>query len=193
MNQRQIIKIEQGEGTTLVGKLFLTPKQRKLLIKWGLLSLSFLFLQVLQDVVFSQVRIFGGCPDIVPAWLLLVCLTQNADAGALYVLGCCTFRCLCGVALGPVSLAALVFSGVILSAMRRSNLWGEVRSVLVCCWMALLAHQLLLFGLGIFLGHTAWTKLLDALGGCLGAWIAVPVLYPAARALGKIGGQGWNE
>lgn len=193
MNQRQIIKTEQGEGTSLIGKLVLTPIQRKVVLKWALFSLSFLFLQVLQDVVFSRIRILGGCPDIVPAWLLLVCLTQNPDAGALYVLGCCTFRCLCGAALGPVSLAVLVFAGVLLNAMRRSNLWGEVRSVMVCCWIALLAHQLLLFGLGLFLGHTVWDRLLATLGGCFGAWAAVPILYPVARALGKIGGQGWNE
>ncbi len=193
MNERQIIKTEQGDGTTLVGKLFLTPTQRKLLLKWGLFALSFLLLQVLQDVVFSRTKLLGGCPDIVPAWLLLVCFTQNTAPGALFVLGCCTFRCLCGAALGPVSLGVLVFAGIFLSALRSTSLWGQVRSLFFCCWAALLAHQLLLFALGVFLGHTTMGKLLSALGGCLGAWLAVPVLYPVAQAIGKIGGQVWKE
>lgn len=193
MNERQIIKTEQGDGTTLVGKLFLTPTQRKILTKWGLFTLTFLLLQVFQDVVFSRIKILGGCPDIVPAWLLLVCFTQNTAPGAMFVLGCCAFRCLCGAALGPVSLGVLVFAGIFLSALRRTSLWGDVRSVFFCCWAALLGHQLLLFGLGVFLGHTTMGKLLPALGGCLGAWLAVPVLYPVARGIGKIGGQVWKE
>ena len=61
MNKRLLSKLEQGEGTTLMGKLFLTPRQRQTVLKWFLFSLVYLALQVLQDVVFSRVQVLGGC------------------------------------------------------------------------------------------------------------------------------------
>ena len=60
MNKRLLSKLEQGEGTTLMGKLFLTPRQRQTVLKWFLFSLVYLALQVLQDVVFSRVQVLGG-------------------------------------------------------------------------------------------------------------------------------------
>ena len=84
MNKRLLSKLEQGEGTTLMGKLFLTPRQRQTVLKWFLFSLVYLALQVLQDVVFSRVQVLGGCPDLVPGYLLLVCLTQGPGSGGLF-------------------------------------------------------------------------------------------------------------
>ena len=104
MNKRLLSKLEQGEGTTLMGKLFLTPRQRQTVLKWFLFSLVYLALQVLQDVVFSRVQVLGGCPDLVPGYLLLVCLTQGPGSGGLFALLAGVFRCLSGAVLGPVSL-----------------------------------------------------------------------------------------
>lgn len=193
MKKRFISRLEQGDGTSLVSRLFLTPSQRKILLKWVLFVAAFLLLQVLQDVIFSRLTLFGGCPDIVPAFLLLVCLTQDIYAGALFVLLTSVFRCLCGAVLGPVSIAVLVFAGVCLSAVRRASLWGRVRSVLLCCCAGLLIHQLVLFGLGVFLGLTVWERLPAALGGCLGSMVAALPLYPLALSIGKIGGNPWKD
>lgn len=51
MNKRLLTKLEQGEGTTFIGKLFLTHRQRMVILKWFLFSLTYLVLQVLQDVL----------------------------------------------------------------------------------------------------------------------------------------------
>ena len=48
MNKRTLTKLEQGEGTTLAGKLLLTRRQRQVLLKWFLYGLLYLLLQVLQ-------------------------------------------------------------------------------------------------------------------------------------------------
>ena len=104
MNKRLLSKLEQGEGTTLMGKLFLTPRQRQTVLKWFLFSLVYLALQVLQDVVFSRVQVLGGCPDLVPGYLLLVCLTQGPGSGGLFALLAGVFRCLSGAVLGPVCM-----------------------------------------------------------------------------------------
>ena len=186
MNRRILSRLEQGEGTTLLGKLFLTDRQRRTLLKWLLYSGVYLLLQVLQDVIFSGVRIFGGCPDLVPGYLLLVCLLQSPAAGSVFVLCASVFRCLSGAVLGHVSIVILVFSGVLLSALRR------VRSVILCACAGVVMHQVLLFALGLFLGSTSLYWWPACLGGCLGACVAVAVLYPLVRAIGKIGGDTWN-
>lgn len=193
MKKRMINRLEQGQGTTLVGKLFLTKAQRGSLLKWGVFALGFVLLQLLQDVIFSRMTILGGCADLVPAYLLLVYLLQEPAAGALFTMICCVFRALCGVVMGPVSLAVLVFAGVFLSALRRHNLWGQVRSVILCCWLGLLAHSAIIFLLGVFLMDTTWSRYLSAIGGLLGSMVAVLVLYPLVRAIGKIGGTTWKD
>lgn len=59
---KRFLRNDTGEGTTLAGKLYLTPRQRSAILKWLLYSLSFLLILVLQDVIFSQVKLFGGTP-----------------------------------------------------------------------------------------------------------------------------------
>lgn len=193
MNKRILSKLEQGEGTTLIGKLFLTPHQRRVLLKWLLFSLAYLLLQVLQDVIFSRVHIFGGCPDLVPGYLLLVCILQGPGSGGLFALCAGVFRSLAGAVLGPVSVVVLTFSGVFLSAFRRGYLQRHFWSEMLCCWVGIFLHQGLLFALGLFLGDTAPARWTAALCGALGTGLACCLLYFLVRAIGKIGGEPWNE
>ena len=74
MNKRRLSKLEQGQGTTVFGRLLLTRRQCRNLLKWVLLALGYLAVQVLQDVDISRVRLFGGCPDVTVAYLLLACV-----------------------------------------------------------------------------------------------------------------------
>lgn len=193
MNKRVLSKLEQGEGNTLLGRLLLTHRQRLVVLKWVLIGLVYLLLQVLQDVIFSRIRIFGGCPDVTPAYLLLVCVLLEPTSGGLFVLCASVFRSLAGAVLGPVSVAALTVGGIFLSILRRARLRRQFWAELLCCWLSLLLHQFILFGLGLFLGSTTpeyWTA---ALGGLFGAWAACVLLYPLVKAMGRIGGDSWNE
>ena len=113
MNKRLLSKLEQGEGTTLMGKLFLTRRQRQVILKWFLFSLVYLVLQVMQDVLFSRIQIWGGCPDLVPGYLLLVCLMQGPGSGGLFALLAGVFRSLSGAVLGPVSLLVTTCAGAV--------------------------------------------------------------------------------
>jgi len=193
LNKRVLSKLEQGEGTTLAGKLFLTRLQRKILLKWLLLGAGYLLLQVLQDVVFSRIQIFGGCPDLVPGYLLLVCILQGPGSGGLFVLCAGVFRSLSGAVLGPVSIVILTFSGVLLSVFRRAYLRRQFWAEMLCCCIGLVLHQGLLFCLGLFLGTTSPKYWGPLLGGTLGACLACALFYLPVRAMGRIGGSPWNE
>ena len=193
MNKRLLSKLEQGEGTTLMGKLFLTRRQRQVILKWCLFSLVYLVLQVMQDVLFSRIQIWGGCPDLVPGYLLLVCLMQGPGSGGLFALLAGVFRSLSGAVLGPVSLLVTTCAGVLLSAFRGGYLQRRFWSVMLCVWAGIFLHQGLLFALGLFLGSTSAGHWLGVLGGSLGTGLACCALYPLALALGRIGGEPWNE
>lgn len=182
----------RAEHSGFWAKLYIPPGRRRILLKWLLFSLTFLLLQVLQDVVFSRISIWGGCPDLVPVYLLLVCMTQELGSGALFMLCAGVFRALCGAVLGPVSLLVLVCSGVGLSLLREEHLWGRVRATFLCTALCLLLHQGALFGMGLFLGYTSLPRLPSALGGLLGMLVAMFPLYPLVRAIGKIGGNPWK-
>ena len=86
MNKRRLSKLEQGQGTTVFGRLLLTRRQCRNLLKWVLLALGYLAVQVLQDVAISRVRLFGGCPDVTVAYLLLACVLLDPDRGGLFAL-----------------------------------------------------------------------------------------------------------
>ena len=85
MNKRLLSKLEQGEGTTLMGKLFLTRRQRQVILKWFLFSLVYLVLQVMQDVLLAEYK-FGGLPGPGARYLLLVCLMQGPWVRGLFAL-----------------------------------------------------------------------------------------------------------
>lgn len=193
MNKRTLTKLEQGEGTTLAGKLLLTRRQRQVLLKWFLYGLLYLLLQVLQDVIFSRLRVLGGCPDLVPGLILLVCILQGPAAGGLFALAASVFRCLSGATLGPVSIVVLTFAGIFLAAFRLAYLRRRFWSSVLCCAAGILIHQALVFLLGLFLGSTTLDRWVAALAGGILACLVCPALYPLVKAIGKIGGETWRE
>ena len=73
-------------GATLLGRLYLTQRQRKNLLKWFLYALLCLVLSVVQDVICSRLYIFGATTDLIPCALLLICLFQGAQSGGTFTL-----------------------------------------------------------------------------------------------------------
>ena len=177
MNKRRLSKLEQGQGTTVFCRLFLTRRQCRNLLKWVLLALGYLAVQVLQDVAISRVRLFGGCPDVTVAYLLLACVLLGPDRGGLFALCAGVFRSL---------------SGVFLSAFRRAYLRRRFRTELLCCWLGLAVHKAVVYGLGLFLGYTALARWPSAVGGLVGEMAACALLYPVVNATGNLGGEPWN-
>ena len=61
-------------------RLYLSPQQQKKYLKWILFSMLSLLMLVLQDVLFSQISIYGATVDMVPCVLLLICVLVPAVA-----------------------------------------------------------------------------------------------------------------
>ena len=175
------------------GKLFLTPTQRKQLLKWSLYGALLLALSLLQDVVLCRLSIRGATTDLVCAAILLLCVMLPTDTCAIFALISSTAYYFSGMAAGPYSIVFLTGLGIFMNILRYSYLRKGFVSTLLCAGLAMMVYELLLFVTGLFLAHTTTARFLVFLiTGGISVGL-MPLMYPAFLSIGKIGGESWKE
>lgn len=181
------------EHSGTLSKLYITRRQRLVILKWLLTGLVLVLLSLVQDVIMSRVRIFGATTALVPCGILLFCILLEPDSAAPFaLLGSC-FYYFSGSAPGSYAIALLTVLGVLMDIFRRSYLRKDFGSVLLCAAAAQMLYHLCVFGLEAFLGFTSVERLgVFCLGGALSAAV-MPLLYPVFVSIGKIGGESWKE
>ena len=180
-------------GAGLLSKLYLTRKQRYSLLRWALYGLCLLLLSLLQDVILCKLRINGATTDLVSAGILLLCILLPTDTCAVFALVSSLLYYFSGMAAGPYVIVFLTGLGILLNIFRCGYLQKNFLTVWLCASVALMAFEMLVFVMGMFLGYTTWQRLgAFALTG--GISVAVmPLLYPVFLSIGKIGGEGWKD
>lgn len=174
-------------------KLYITPQQRKILLKWGLYIVLLLILSVLQDVIFCKLDIFGATTDLVPCCIFLICVLEGVDAGSIFCLTASVIYFFSGTAAGPYCIPFMVVPGIILTIFRQSYLQKGFGAAMLCTSVAMFAYELLVFVTGVFLELTYGSRIgVFVLTGVL-SLIAVPALYPLCKLIGNIGGEIWKE
>lgn len=180
-------------GTGFVGKLYITPRQRFTLLKWLLLALVLIVLSLLQDVILCRLRIGGATTDLVSTGILLLCIMLPTDACAIFALTGSIAFYFSGMAAGPYSILLLTGLGILLNIFRSSYLRKGFSTTLLCSGAALLLYEMAAFVMGLFLGHTTFSRVT----GFLLTWVlsvaAMPLLYPLFLSIGNIGGESWKE
>lgn len=176
-----------------LSKLFITKKQRLAVLKWLLMGLVLVVLSVVQDVILSRVTLFGANINLVVAALLLICMLQDSETGAVFILIGSTLYWASGSAAGPYVIAVLTVLGVLLCILRQSYLYNHFGSVILCSGLAVMLYEIILFAIGCFLGHTTASRFMGAvIGGGL-SFCVLPLLYPLFKAISKIGGETWKD
>lgn len=175
------------------GKLYLTPKQRKTLLKWTLYGILLLTLSLLQDVVLCRYRVYGATTELVPVGIFLICLLEGAEAGSIFVLISSLVYLFSGTPAGPYSMVLITFLAIGVTILRQAYLQKGFGAALLCITLAMLGYELLQFGMGLFLGHTFPKRILGFLITAGLSLLSVPVLYPIALSIEKIGGETWKE
>ena len=176
-----------------LNKLYITKKQRMNLLKWLLFALLLVFLSVVQDVILSQVRIFGATTDLLCGALLMVCIMLDPEQGCIFILTGATLYHFSGVSPGPYTIAFLTVIGLIISIFRQAYLRRSFITTFLCTGVAIMVYELMVFAAGAFWGHTNITRLQVFLLSGLYTLLVTPVLYPIFRVIGKIGGESWKE
>ena len=177
----------------LLGKLFLTQKQRRTLLKWLLYALVLLALSVLQDVLLCSVRLFGATTELVPCGIFLICLAEGLESGSVFALIASCLYLFSGTAAGYYSIVFLTFYGVLITFFRQAFLKKGLAASALCTTVGMIAYELSVFFVGLFLSMTTLSRiggfLLTALMTCL----TIPALHPLIRAISEIGGEAWKE
>lgn len=178
---------------TLLSHLLLTQKQQKTALKWLMYSLVLLILSVIQDVLLSQVRIFGATTELVPCAIFLICVLEGAQSGCIFALVAALLYLFSGTAPGPYSMVAITFLSIGVSVLRQAYLQTSFLAALLCTFLAMFLYLMVNFLFGLFLDLTLLARFHGFLVTAVLSVVCVPVLYPICKAIGTIGGQAWKE
>ncbi len=180
-------------GTGDWKKLALTQKQRSAILRWALLGAFCLLALIVQDVVMSRVSLLGATTDLLPCVVILACILQGAERGCVFTLVMACVYGFSGSAPGIYVVPLLTGVGVVAATFRQGYLRQNFGAVLLCATVAVMGYELLLFAAGLMLGRTLPARLgVFVLTGVLSS-LVLPLAYPVLRAIGKIGGEVWNE
>ena len=175
-------------------KIFhMTDLQRRRILKWTLYALLALLALIVQDTMLSRVRLSGATTDLAVCVILLVGILEGPEEGGLFVLLGSLFYYFSGSAPG-VYVVALMTAAAIGGALFRQGYWSQgYSSAVLCTGLALVAYELGLLLIGVFMNLTAWSRTGVFLLTALLSTAAIVPLYPVVRVIGQIGGEPWKE
>ena len=178
---------------SLLSYLVLTQNQRRNLLKWGLYAALLLFVSVVQDVILSRMRLMGATTELIPCVIFLICILEGSQKGSVFTLIASLLYLFSGTAPGTYSMVAITFCGVGVCIFRQAYLQERFSSAMLCVTVAMVLYVLSNFAFGLFLGLTVPARFWGFLITAGLSLLAVPLLYPLLKAIGKIGGQLWKE
>lgn len=178
---------------TFFKTLRLTRLQRLRLLKWLCYVGILIFAVVLQDVVFSRMRLFGASVELVVSLILLITVTEGTETGSVFVLIASVLYYFTGTAPMAHVIAYISFGGIFACLLRQMYLNRSRSAIVLCAGGAAILYELALFATGIFMGLTRWDKLpVFLLSGLYNLLVMIP-LYPLIYKIGMIGGNTWKE
>jgi len=181
------------ETSTWLKTRRMTQLQRLRLTKWALYIFICIACLVVQDVIMSQLPLFGACTDLAVCAILLITVLEGSEIGSIFVLISSILYYFSGSAPTAVCIGLLTYTGV-LATMFRQMYWHRSRgSILLCAMLALAVYEIGLFITGLAQEVTIPTRIgsfgLTILYSC----IAMIPLSSLIHKIGLIGGNTWKE
>lgn len=171
----------------------LTEFQRLRLLKWALYIFTCILCLVVQDVILSQMPLFGACMDLPVCAMLLITVLEGTEVGSIFLFLASLFYFFSGSAPIPMCISLLTVIGV-LATMFRQMYWHRSKgSILLCTMIALTTYEMSLFVAGLMEELTVVSRIgsfvLTSIYSCL---VLIP-LYSLIYKIGLIGGNTWKE
>lgn len=180
-------------GAGILNKLYVTPKQRLMLLRWSLYALVLVALSLIQDVILCRFTIFGGGTDLTVSGILLLAILLHPDTSAVFCLVSSLLVFFSGGMSGPYAIVYLTFLGVLLCIFRFGYLQKGFGSTILCAGVGLMLYELLIFGTGLFLKQTISGNFsVFCITGAV-SLAFMPILYPIFVSIGRIGGPAWKD
>ena len=180
-------------GHNWADKLRLTPLQRKSVLKWLLYSAVCVAGLVLQDSMLARLRLFGGCFDVTPALIVLICVLEGSENGSLFALLASMVYVFSGTGQGHYCIAMLTLTAVLATAFRQSYLRRGAGSDLICVGGAMVLYEMAVFTAGVLQGLTYRARWGVFLMTAIVSTLAAGAVYALLKYIGTIGGNAWKE
>lgn len=180
-------------GHNWADKLRLTPLQRKSVLKWMLYSAVCVAGLVLQDSMLARLRLFGGCFDVTPAIIVLICVLEGSENGSLFTLLASMVYVFSGTGQGHYCIAMLTLAAVLATAFRQSYLRRGAGSDLICVGGAMVLYEMAVFTAGVLQGLTYRGRWGVFLMTAIISTLAAGAVYALLKYIGTIGGNAWKE
>lgn len=171
----------------------LTTLQRLRLTKWALYALTIILCLVVQDVIMSRFRLFGGTTDLAVSAILLITVIEGTEVGTLFVLIASTLYYFSGSAPSAFCVGLMTFLGTAAVLLRQMFLHRSRGSIVLCTGIAMMLYELGLFVVGVMSGLTLWNRLPNFLFTGLYSVLTLIPLYSLIYKIGLIGGNTWKE
>lgn len=174
-------------------KLYITPKQRRSIAKWGLYSLVCLTLLILQETFLWRARLFGGFFDLTPCAIFMICVLEGVEAGSLFAFCASMAYVFSGSAPDILCIGIITVWAAAVTLFREHFLRRGFSATLICTGVAMVGYELSVALVGVFFGLTYPGRIgIFALSAGL-TLVLVPMLYQLMKLIGKIGGETWKE
>ena len=180
-------------GHNWADKLRLTPLQRKSVLKWMLYSAVCVAGLVLQDSMLARLRLFGGCFDVTPPLIVLICVLEGSENGSLFALLASMVYVFSGTGQGHYCIAMLTLAAVLATAFRQSYLRRGAGSDLICVGGAMVLYEMAVFTAGVVQGLTYRGRWGVFLMTAIVSTLAAGAVYALLKYIGTIGGNAWKE
>ena len=181
------------QSSGILKMLHITQAQRDRYLKWGLYITVIVVLCMIQDVIMSQVTIFGATTDLAVCAILLITVIEGIDTGSIFVLIASCLYYFSGSSPGPLSVGIMTFLGIGACLFRQMYWHRNQASIVLCAGLALMLYELGNFVVGIFRNLTRWDRLgVFVITGLLSIIVMIP-LYSLINRIGQIGGNTWKE
>ena len=179
--------------TDFLGKLYLTPQQRKQLLRWLLFAVLLVVASVLKDVVLCRMQLFGATTDLVPLVIILICVQIGADRAAIFALIAAMLYKFSGTAPGYYSMALIPVLSLLAAMLRQSYFRRSFGSVFLCVTAAIVLYEMLVLVCGLIFLNTTSQRALRFLATGLISAATLPILYPITKAIDNIGEKSWTD
>ena len=171
----------------------MTQLQQLRLLKWVLYVAVSILALVVQDVIMSQLNLFGGTTDLPVTVILLITVIEGTEVGSLFVLIASTLYYFSGTAPGAYCIGLMTGLGVAVVMFRQLYWHRSKGSIVLCAGIAVMAYELGLFIIGLMSELTLWKHFANFVLTGMYSCFTLPLFYPLIYKIGLIGGNTWKE
>lgn len=182
-----------AEGTGFLKAIRFTQLQRLQLLRWVSYIALCLLCLVVQDVIMSRITILGTTTDLAAGIILLITVMEGSEVGSVFVLIASVLYYFSGTAPGAYTVGLMTTLGIVATVFRQQMWHRSSGSIVLCSGLALLAYEIGVYGIGLFLGLTRWDRILAFLFTAVLTTLVMIPLYHLIYRLGQIGGYVWKE